>query len=170
MILRWFCFASLLRVLAISSEATAAPVIDPISDVSLPAGKSLIIPVTASSANGRPLTFTVTSSTNRITIEVHTNNPFWKMSVVQVAPSNAPGAFQTPFRGGLATVTNIGDMTFMLLRDRAPRTVDAISALDHKWILQQQYDLPSRGARALLHHSRRRPEHQRQRRPGVSLR
>lgn len=109
--------------------AMAAPIIDPLPNVSLPAGKSLTIPITAASPNGQPLTYTVTSSTNRITIEHHTNNPFWKMSVVQVAASNTPGAFQTPFRGGLATVTNVGDMTFMLLRDRAPRTVDAIAAL-----------------------------------------
>jgi cyclophilin family peptidyl-prolyl cis-trans isomerase len=48
------------------------------------------------------------------------------MSVVQAAPANAPGAFQTPFRGGFETVTNIGDMTFMLFRDIAPHTVDVM--------------------------------------------
>jgi cyclophilin family peptidyl-prolyl cis-trans isomerase len=109
--------------------AAAGPVIDFIPNVSVPAGKSLTIPITASSTNGRPLTYTVTSSTNRISVEVHTNNPFWKLSVVQVCPSNAPGAYLTPFRGALAMVTNVGDMTFLLLRDRAPRTVDAIAGL-----------------------------------------
>src|ERR1051325_3073390 len=113
----------------ISFAAVATPVIDPIANVTVPAGKSLIVPVTASSSNGRPLTFTATSSTNRITVEVHTNNPFWKMSVVQAAPSNAPGAFQTPYRGGLVTVTNIGDMAFMLFRDLAPHTVDVFQGL-----------------------------------------
>ncbi len=107
----------------------AGPVIDPIPNASIPAGKTLILPVTAGSTNGRPLTFTATSSTNRITISVHTNNPFWKMSVVQAAPGNAPGAFQTPFRGGVATVTNVGDMTFMLFRDLAPHTVNVIQGL-----------------------------------------
>jgi len=107
----------------------AAPVIDPISNKNIPAGKSLIIPVTATSTNGRPLTFTATSSTNRITVRVHTNNPFWKMSIVQAANSNAPGAFLTGFRGGLAMVTNVGDLTFMLFKELAPRTVDAISGL-----------------------------------------
>ena len=113
----------------VSLVAFAAPVIDPIPNASIPAGRSLTIPITASSSNpaSTGLTFTVTSSTNRITVEVHTNNPFWKMTVVQAAPSNAPGAFQTPFRGGVATVTNLGDLTFILLKDRAPRTVDAIS-------------------------------------------
>jgi cyclophilin family peptidyl-prolyl cis-trans isomerase len=62
-------------------------------------------------------------------VEVHTNNPFWKMSVVQVAASNAPGAFQTSFRGGIATVTNIGDLTMMLFKDRAPRSVDVFMGL-----------------------------------------
>jgi cyclophilin family peptidyl-prolyl cis-trans isomerase len=122
---RWVLFPAVLSGLS----ALAAPVIDPLSNVNVPAGKSLIIPVTASSPNGQPLTFTATSSTNRITVEVHTNNPFWKMSVVQVAPTNAPGAFQTPFRDGIATVTNIGDMTFMLFRDLAPHTVDVIQGL-----------------------------------------
>ena len=107
----------------------AAPVIDTIPNANIPAGKSFILPVTASSPNAWPLTFTATSSTNRITVEVHTNNPFWKINVVQVAPALTPGAFQTPFRGGVATVTNLGDMTFMLFRDVAPHTVDVFQGL-----------------------------------------
>jgi cyclophilin family peptidyl-prolyl cis-trans isomerase len=114
---------------ALLFSAFAAPVIDPISSASIPAGKTLILPVTASSPNGRPLTFTAASSTNGITVEVHTNNPFWKMSVVQAAAGNPPGSYQTPFRGGVVTVTNIGDMTFMLFRDLAPHTVDVIQGL-----------------------------------------
>src|ERR1022692_1621914 len=126
-----YCFKKwvLLPLVLSVARALAAPVIDPLSNVNVPAGKSLILPVTASSPNGQPLTFSATSSTNRITVEVHTNNPFWKMSVVQVAPAIAPGAFQTPFRGGIATVTNIGDMTFMLFRDITPHTVDVIQGL-----------------------------------------
>jgi cyclophilin family peptidyl-prolyl cis-trans isomerase len=114
---------------ALALPAGAAPVIDPIPAAGIPAGKTLILPVTASSPNGRPLTFTATSSTNRITVEVHTNQPFWKMSVVQAAAANAPGAFQTPFRGGVVTVTNVGDMTFMLFRGLAPHTVDVFQGL-----------------------------------------
>src|ERR1022692_2052742 len=116
-------------VFALALSAMAVPVIDPIGNVSVPAGKSLIIPVTATAPNGRPLTFTATSSTNRIVVQVHTNNPFWKMTVVQAAPTIAPGAFQTPFRGSVETVTNIGDLTFMLFRDIAPHTVDVIQGL-----------------------------------------
>jgi len=120
------CRKLLLFVLfaTLASHLIAAPIIDPISNASIPAGKSLTLPVTAASPNGRPLSYTVTSSTNRITVEVHTNNPFWKMSVVQVTTNGATGAFQTPFRGGVATVTNLGDMTLMLFRDRAPKTID----------------------------------------------
>lgn len=108
---------------------SAGPVIDPFNNVSIPAGKSFIVPVTATSTNGRPLTFTATSSTNAIAVVMHTNNPFWKMTVVQAAPANAPGAFQTPFRGGYATVTNIGDMTFMLFPEYAPHTIDVFEGL-----------------------------------------
>ena len=114
---------------AVPFIASAAPTIDPIPNASIPAGKSLIIPVTATSPNGLPLTFSATSSTNRIAVQVHTNNPFWKMSVVQAASAADPGAYQVPFRGGVQTVTNIGDMTFMLFRDIAPHTVDVIQGL-----------------------------------------
>jgi cyclophilin family peptidyl-prolyl cis-trans isomerase len=127
--MRRLLFSTLLCLLAPVISALAAPVIDPIPSQNIPAGKSLILPVTATSTNGRPLTFTATSSTNRITVQVHTNNPFWKMSVVQAAPANAPGAFQTPYRGGVVTVTNVGDMTFMLFRDIAPHTVDVMQGL-----------------------------------------
>ena len=79
--------------------------------------------------NGRPLTFTVTSSTNAIAVVTHTNNPFWKLNVVQAAAANAPGAFPTPFRGGTETVTNLGDMTFMLFPEYAPNTVSIFQGL-----------------------------------------
>lgn len=128
MVHRLFCWI-VVCLAAGSFPIWGAPIIDPISNASIPAGKSLIIPITATSPNGLPLTFSAASSTNRITVQVHTNNPFWKMSVVQAASPAAPGAFQTPFRSGIKTVTNVGDMTFMLFRDIAPRTVDAIQGL-----------------------------------------
>ncbi len=114
---------------ALTFSACAAPVIDPIPGAGIPAGKTLILPVTAASPNFRPLTFTATSSTNGIAIEIHTNNPFWKMTVAQAAAGNPPGSFPTPFRGGLVTVTNIGDLTFMLFHDIAPHTVDVFQGL-----------------------------------------
>ena len=122
-------FSAFAPLVMAAGVAFAGPVIDPISNASIPAGKSLTLPVTATSTNGRPLAYTVTSSTNRITVELHTNNPFWKLSVVQVSASNAPGAYLTPFRGALAMVTNVGDLTLMLFRDRAPRTVEVFQGL-----------------------------------------
>ena len=111
------------------SSGLAAPVIDPIADVTIPAGKSLIIPVTATNSNGRPLTYTVTSSTNGIAVVMHTNNPFWQLSVAQVADPSAPGAYQTPYRGGVATVTNVGNLTFMLFPEYAPHTINVFQGL-----------------------------------------
>ncbi len=116
-------------LLGTAFSLVAAPVIDPIPAGIIPAGKSLIVPITASATNGRPLTFTITSSTNAIVVVPHTNNPFWKMNVVQAAAANAPGAFLTPFRGGTETVTNLGDLTFMLLPEYAPHTVSVFQGL-----------------------------------------
>ncbi len=128
MIHRFYC-GIVFCLAAVSLSISGAATIDPIPNASIPAGKSLIVPVTATSPNGRPLTFSATSSTNRITVQVHTNNPVWKMSVAQAASPAAPGAYPITFRGGVETVTNIGDLTFMLFRDLAPRTVDVIQGL-----------------------------------------
>jgi cyclophilin family peptidyl-prolyl cis-trans isomerase len=116
-------------LLATALPLVAAPAIDPIPAATVPAGKSLIVPITASSTNGRPLTFTITSSTDAIAAVPHTNNPFWKLSVVQAAAANAPGAFSTPFRGGTVTVTNLGDLTFMLFPEYAPHAVSVFQGL-----------------------------------------
>jgi len=116
-------------LLATALPLFAAPVIDPIPAATIPAGKSLIVPITASSTNGRPLAFTITSSTNAIAIVPHTNNPFWKLFAVQAANANAPGAFSTPFRSGSATVTNLGDLIFMLFPEYAPHTVSIFQGL-----------------------------------------
>ena len=115
--------------LAIAGSSFAAPVITPIANVTVPAGKSLIIPITATVTNGRPLTYTITGTTNGMAIVVHTNNPFWKLNVAQACAPGTPGSFQTPFRGGLATVTNVGDMTFMLFPEYAPNTVSIFQGL-----------------------------------------
>lgn len=118
----WLCAVAL-------SALAAAPVIDLIPPATIPAGKSLIVPITASSPDGRPLTFTFSSSTSAIDVVAHTNNPFWKLNVAQIAASNAPGAFVIPFRGGTATVTNMGDMTFLLFPEYAPHTVKVFQGL-----------------------------------------
>src|ERR1041385_1839359 len=56
----------------------AAPVIDAISNVTVPSGKSLIVPVTASDADSDTLTYSVSSSSANVTASVHTGNPFLK--------------------------------------------------------------------------------------------
>jgi uncharacterized repeat protein (TIGR02543 family) len=113
----------------VSASGFAEPVVDPIADVTIPAGKSLIVPITATSTTRQPLTYTVTSSTKGIAVVMHTNNPFWQLSVAQAADASAPGAYQTPYRGGLVTVTNVGTMTFMLFPEYAPHTINVFQGL-----------------------------------------
>ena len=164
-------FRCVLVAFLLAPPVFAAPVIDPIGNASMfPQANRLIIPVTAISPNGRPLTFTAASSTNRITVEVHTNNPFWKMSVVQAAPASAPGAFQTPFRGGFEAVTNMGDMTFMLFREIAPHSVDVIQGFTMSGLYTSNIKTIFSPCCSGLCHSRRRPQHQRLGRAGVPLR
>ena len=86
--------AHLLLFILLASSGLAAPVIDPIADVTIPAGKSLIVPVTATSPTGQPLTYTVTSSTNGIAVVMHTNNPFWQLSMAQVADTSGQSLYR----------------------------------------------------------------------------
>jgi cyclophilin family peptidyl-prolyl cis-trans isomerase len=60
---------------------------------------------------------------------MHTGDPFWKINVAQACAPNAPGAFQTWFRGSLVWVTNVGDMTFMLFPEYASNTVSIFQGL-----------------------------------------
>ncbi|MEO6812080.1 MAG: peptidylprolyl isomerase, partial [Isosphaeraceae bacterium] len=85
----------------------AAPVIDPIASANLPAGKSLIVPVTATDADQDRLTYTVTSKNpDKVTATLHQGNPFVQLDVA-----------------------NYGKMQFELLRDVAPNTVDTVLGL-----------------------------------------
>src|SRR5581483_6255732 len=83
-------------------------VIDPIANVSgnIPAGKSLIVPVTGSDADGDRITYTVTSSDPNISASVKTGNTFLKISV-----------------------QGFGDMVFELFNDVTPQTVQKITQL-----------------------------------------
>ena len=84
----------------------AAPVIEPIADVSLPAGKTLFVPVQGSDADGDTLTYTVESSTPGVQVSVRTGHPFLRISVA-----------------------GFGDMDFQLFDDLAPKTVETIRGL-----------------------------------------
>jgi cyclophilin family peptidyl-prolyl cis-trans isomerase len=93
----------------------AAPVVDPIANVTVPAGKSVVVPVTATDTDGNPLTYTATSDNSAVTVEVHSGNPFLKISV---AEQESDG-----------TLKSLGDMTFELFQDLTPQTVAAITKL-----------------------------------------
>ena len=128
MICRTFVWG-VISLVCLALTGLAAPVIDPIPNATIPAGKSLILPITATSSSGLPLTYTITSSTNAFAVVMHTNNPFWQLTVAQAATNTAPGAYQTPYRGGLVTVTNVGTMTFELFPEYAPHTVNIFQGL-----------------------------------------
>jgi len=128
MICRTFVVGVLSLVL-VALTGLAAPVIDSIPNTTVLAGKSLIIPITATSSSGLPLTYTITSSTNAFAVVMHTNNPFWQLTMAQAATNTAPGAYLTPYRGGLVTVTNVGTMTFELFPEYAPHTIKVFQGL-----------------------------------------
>ena len=85
----------------------AAPVIEAINIISMPAGKTLFVPVRGADADGDPLTYTVGST-------------------------NAGAAGDGPHRASLPSrysVAGFGDMEFQLLEDLAPDTVATIRGL-----------------------------------------
>lgn len=84
----------------------AAPVLDPIATQSVPVNKTLMVPVTATDADGDPLTYTVTSDNGTVTATVRNNHPYLKM-----------------------TVAGYGDMIFQLFDDITPTAVQNITSL-----------------------------------------
>jgi cyclophilin family peptidyl-prolyl cis-trans isomerase len=85
----------------------AAPVIDPIANLAIPAGKTYVLPVTASDADGDPLSCTVNSSDpSKVSVQLHKDNPYL-----------------------LVSVAGFGDMVFQLFQDITPNTVQTIESL-----------------------------------------
>jgi cyclophilin family peptidyl-prolyl cis-trans isomerase len=85
----------------------AQPSIDAIPNLTVPAGKSVVIPIFGATTNHWKLTYTAQSSLpEAVTARVHQDNPWLKLSV-----------------------RNFGDMTFMLFRDQTPATVKFIADL-----------------------------------------
>ena len=106
---RWPLLQAACRALEMLEERTllnSAPVLDVIAAQNVPAGKALILPITATDADGDSLTYTFTSSNARFKVKQHTKNAWVKM-----------------------TVGNYGDLTFALLRDIAPVTCDHFAGL-----------------------------------------
>ncbi|MGA2499247.1 MAG: peptidylprolyl isomerase, partial [Tepidisphaeraceae bacterium] len=87
-------------------QLLASPVIDTVAAVTIPSPKTIIVPLTASDADGNALTWTVLSDNLNIIPTVHTGNPFVQINVKYGA-------------GGKST----GTMIFELLQDVAPKTV-----------------------------------------------
>ena len=87
-------------------ELMAAPVIDMIPNASVPSNKSLIVPITATDADGNTLAYTVQSDNGAITGQIYQGTIDLKL-----------------------TVAGFGDMTFQLLPQVAPNTVSTIVSL-----------------------------------------
>jgi cyclophilin family peptidyl-prolyl cis-trans isomerase len=115
---------SLFLALALSASAAlaqtnTAPVLDdPVQAnrvaPTIPGGRVLLFPVTATDADGDRLSYTVTSSNPRILARVKTGNPFLKFTV-------------THADGGATDPAYSGDLIFMLLRDWTPITTGFIA-------------------------------------------
>lgn len=87
-------------------QLLAAPVLDAIPNQTLPAGKTIQVPLTASDADGDTLTYTITDNNTNLTETLHPRtNTFLKLN------------------------TNLGSMTFELFDDVAPTTVATIKGL-----------------------------------------
>jgi cyclophilin family peptidyl-prolyl cis-trans isomerase len=96
----------------------ANPVIDPIDDVRVPGGKTLIVPVTAADEDGDRLKYTVTSSNKNIKARLSNSSTWVKISFNVAAGSDA--TTQPAFSG---------DMVFQLFGKVAPNTVRSFANL-----------------------------------------
>jgi|GEM_PF-934039 len=80
--------------------------LSPISNQTIPSGKTLIVPLASTTSDGGAVTYTITSSDANVTHQLHTGNSFVKISVA-----------------------NFGDMVFELFNDLTPQTVNTIGDL-----------------------------------------
>jgi len=100
---------------ATAASWAASPVIDTPNPanvpLSVPIGKALLLPITATDADGDRLTYTVKSDKTNVRVRVRTGHPKLKMSVSHAAGAAGDPAFT-------------GTMEFAMLRDFAPITSD----------------------------------------------
>lgn len=116
-----FALAAFLAVL--TSSFGAGPIIDPIPalDPAIPAdgpkvpvGKALVVPLSATAANGGEVSFKVTSSNKLLPVRVKTGNPILRIHVTYAGDGAESPAFE-------------GDLDFQLFRDFAPLTAGFIA-------------------------------------------
>ncbi len=94
----------------------AAPVIDPITTtIVVPTGKTRILPITGSDADGNAITYSYQSSDPNITIERHTANTYLQLDVQYQLPGD--------------TSPRTGVLLLQLMNDLAPQTVGTITNL-----------------------------------------
>ncbi len=102
-------------------QQNSAPQFDgDISTQAIPAGKVVVVPVTASDADGDAIQYSVSSSNPHIMARVKTGNPSLQMEVSYAGDPNStsPGA-----------VAFSGTLTFQLFRDLVPQTTGIIGGL-----------------------------------------
>ncbi len=87
-------------------ELMAAPAMDALSQLSVPGGKSLIVPLTSTTSDATAVSYSVTSDNDAVKTSVISGGTFVKM-----------------------TVAGYGQLTFKLFDDLAPETVSKISTL-----------------------------------------
>jgi len=118
MISRHFLSAlALSAALPLAAFANTAPVLDAIANQTVPAGKSLVIPLTASDANGDPLSFTVASSNGSVIARVKTGLPTLQMNVSHTGDHTD------------ADPDYSGTLDFLLFPDWTPTTAGIIGGL-----------------------------------------
>ncbi len=82
-------------------------------------GKTLVIPVTGSDADGDPLSFSVKTSNEKLFARMRTGNPHYKITVHTDDDGSVPGT-PTPFTG---------EMEFQLFRHATPQTVALLAGV-----------------------------------------
>jgi cyclophilin family peptidyl-prolyl cis-trans isomerase len=105
---RWF-YRPRIEELEPRDVPATAPIVDQLTNVSpfIPGGKSILLPITGTSPNGDPLTYSVTSSNSAVTATIENpSNQFLKISVA-----------------------NFGDMVFEMFGDLTPETVGRFAGL-----------------------------------------
>src|SRR5438093_3860174 len=88
-----------------------------ISTQTIPAGKTLVVPVVASDPQNDPISYSVTSDNKNIMLRVKTGHPDLNMHVSYAGDPGSTSSGAQPFDG---------DLSFQLFRDLTPTTSSII--------------------------------------------